>query len=288
MQMGFSVEEVNNGMADYIELQGRMGRLQGRSTAELADGSANYLRQIDLLARVTGKTREQAQAALDQQAADSVARTLLNQFDEGSEEYRNLSSSLALLDEVGGASAEALKGMLTENLTPAAGKFMAMLGDSGDTVHAAMMQVGKGANPQVLLDAFKTAGGKLEEFAGADAAGRVAIIRQLREAGDPMAEYLDGAAQMINLGNRDMAAAQAQQAEQRAAQDEATATMLAFEETQRKVSAALQKAFIDSGILDLFAKGLEAIAPLLTGFATTLTEFCNCCISWRNWFAICK
>lgn len=273
MQMGFSVEEVNNGMADYIELQGRMGRLQGRSTAELADGSANYLRQIDLLARVTGKTREQAQAALDAQAADSVARTLLNQFDEGSQEYRNLSSSLALLDEVGGASAEALKGMLTENLTPAAGKFMAMLGDSGDTVHAAMMQVGQGADPQVLLDAFKTAGGELERFAGADAAGRVAIIRQLREAGDPMADYLDGAAQMINIGNRDMAAAQAQQAEQRAAQDEATATMLAFEQTQRKVSAALQKAFIDSGILDLFAKGLEAVAPLLTGFATTLTEF---------------
>jgi len=273
MQMGFSVEEVNNGMADYIELQGRMGRLQGQSTAELADGSANYLRQIDLLARVTGKTREQAQAALDQQAADSVARTLLNQFEAGSTEYNNLTSSLALLDEVGGASAEALKGMLTENLTPAAGKFMAMLGDSGDTVHAAMMEVGKGADPQVLLDAFKTAGGELERFAGADAAGRVAIIRQLREAGDPMADYLDGAAQMINLGNRDMAAARVQQAEQRAAQDESTKAMLTFEQNQREVSAALHKAFVASGILDAIGAGLSAVAPLLTGFATSLTEF---------------
>ena len=284
MEMGFSVGEVNEGMADYIELQGRMGRLQGRSTAELADGSANYLRQIDLLARVTGKTREQAQAALDQQAADSVARTLLNQFDEGSEEYRNLSSSLALLDEVGGASAEALKGMLTENLTPAAGRFMAMLGDSGDTVHAAMMQVGQGANPQVLLDAFATAGGELERFAGADAAGRVAIIRQLREAGDPMAEYLDGAAQMINLGNRDMAAAQAQQAEQRAAQDESTRAMLTFEQNQREVSAALHRAFVASGVLDAIGAGLSAMAPLLTGIATSLTEF-SAKIANGEWFS---
>ena len=284
MEMGFSVGEVNEGMADYIELQGRMGRLQGRSTAELADGSANYLRQIDLLARVTGKTREQAQAALDQQAADSVARTLLNQFDEGSEEYRNLSSSLALLDEVGGASAEALKGMLTENLTPAAGKFMAMLGDSGDTVHAAMMEVGKGANPQVLLDAFKTAGGELERFAGADAAGRVAIIRQLREAGDPMAEYLDGAAQMINLGNRDMAAAQAQQAEQRAAANESTKAMLTFEQNQREVSAALHKAFVASGVLDAIGAGLSAMAPLLTGIATSLTEF-SAKVANGEWFS---
>ena len=284
MEMGFSVGEVNEGMADYIELQGRMGRLQGRSTAELADGSANYLRQIDLLARVTGKTREQAQAALDQQAADSVARTLLNQFDEGSEEYRNLSSSLALLDEVGGASAEALKGMLTENLTPAAGRFMAMLGDSGDTVHAAMMQVGQGANPQVLLDAFATAGGELERFAGADAAGRVAIIRQLREAGDPMAEYLDGAAQMINLGNRDMAAAQAQQAEQRAAQDESTRAMLTFEQNQREVSAALHRAFVASGVLDAIGAGLSAMAPLLTGIATSLTEF-SAKVANGEWFS---
>ena len=277
MEMGFSVGEINEGMADYIELQGRMGRLQGRSTAELADGSANYLRQIDLLARVTGKTREQAQAALDAQAADSVARTLLNQFDrnteEGQRQFNNLTSSLALLDEVGGASAEALKGMLTENLTPAAGKFMAMLGDSGDTVHAAMMEVGKGADPQVLLNAFKTAGGKLEEFAGADAAGRVSIIRALRDAGDPMADYLDGAARMIDLGNRSYADARAQQDAQTAAEKDATDAMLAFEKNQREVSAAFHKAFVASGVLDAIGAGLSAVAPLLTGMATSLSGF---------------
>lgn len=288
MQMGFSVEEVNNGMADYIELQGRMGRLQGRSTAELADGSANYLRQIDLLARVTGKTREQAQAALDQQAADSVARTLLNQFDQNTEEgqrqFNNLTASLALLDEVGGGTAEALKGMLTENLTPAAGRFMAMLGDSGDTVHAAMMEVGRGANPQVMLDAFATAGGKLEEFAGADAAGRVAIIRQLREAGDPMAEYLDGASQLLRMSNISYAEAQEQQAAQQAAQDESTRAMLTFEQNQREVSAALHRAFVASGVLDAIGAGLSAMAPLLTGIATSLTEF-SAKVANGEWFS---
>ena len=288
MEMGFSVEEVNNGMADYIELQSRMGRLQGRSTAELADGSANYLRQIDLLARVTGKTREQAQAALDAQAADSVARTLLNQFDQNTEEgqrqFNNLTSSLALLDEVGGGTAEALKGMLTENLTPAAGRFMAMLGDSGDTVHAAMMEVGRGANPQVMLDAFKNAGGKLEEFAGADAAGRVAIIRALREAGDPMADYLDGAGQLLRMSNISYAEAQAQQDAARAADNASTQAMLTFEQNQREVSAALHKAFVASGVLDAIGAGLSAMAPLLTGIATSLTEF-SAKVANGEWFS---
>ena len=273
MEMGFSVEQVNEGMADYITLQARQGRLQGQSTEQLAEGSAGYLRQIDLLARVTGKTREEAQRALDAQATDSIARTLLNQFEAGSTEYNNLSSSLALLDEVGGEAATALKGMLTENLTPAAGRFKAMLGDSGETVHRAMMQVGQGADPQVLLDAFATAGGELERFAGADAAGRVAIIQALRDAGDPMAEYLDGAARLIDLGNRDMAAAQAQQAAQRAQQDEASRAMLTFEQNQRELSAALHKTFVASGILDLIGSGLQSMGTLLTGIATSLTEF---------------
>lgn len=284
MEMGFSVEQVNEGMADYISLQARQGRLQGQSTEQLAAGSARYLRQIDLLARVTGKTREEAQAALDRQATDSIARTLLNQFEAGSDEYNNLSASLALLDEVGGETANALKGMLTENLTPAAGKFMAMLGDSGETVHQAMMEVGRGANPQVLLDAFKTAGGELEKFAGADAAGRVAMIQALREAGDPMAEYLDGAAKLIDLGNRDMAAAQAQQAAQRAQQDDASRAMLTFEQNQRELSAALHKAFVASGILDLIGKGLTAMGTLLTGIATSLTEF-STKVANGEWFS---
>jgi hypothetical protein len=283
MEMGFSVEQVNEGMADYISLQARQGRLQGQSTEQLAAGSARYLRQIDLLARVTGKTREEAQAALDRQATDSIARTLLNQFEAGSDEYNNLSASLALLDEIGGEAANALKGMLTENLTPAAGQFMAMLGDSGETVHRAMMEVGRGANPQVLLDAFKTAGGELEKFAGADAAGRVAIIQALRAAGDPMAEYLDGAAKLIDLGNRDMAAAQSQQAAQRAQQDEASRAMLTFEQNQRELSAALHKTFVASGILDLIGSGLKAMGTLLTGITTSLTEF-STKIANGEWF----
>ena len=277
MNLGFSVEEVNEGMADYVALQGRMGRLQGQSTEELAKGSANYLLQIDKLARVTGKTREEAQAALDAQAADSVARTLLNQFDQNTEEgqraYNNLTASLALLDEVGGGTAEALKGMLTENLTPAAGRFMAMLGDSGDTVHQAMMEVGRGADPQVLLDAFGRAGGKLEEFAGADAAGRVAIIRQLREAGDPMADFLDDATKLTQLSGRNLGEVQRQQDAAKAAADASTAAALQFEQTQRELASKLQTILLDSGLLDKLGSALGVVADIFTGISVSLGEF---------------
>ena len=272
MNMGFSVEQINEGMGSYIELQRRMGTLQNKSTQELAAGSADYLMQIDKLAKVTGKTREEAEAMLNEQAADSVARTLLNQFEQGSQEYKNLQTSLALLDEVGGSTAEALKGMLTGNPTEAAGQLLAVLGDAGPDIADAMAQIGQGADPQVLLDAFELAGGELENFAGASATERARIIQELKAQGNPLGDFLDNATKMTELGNRNLADVEAQQKEQKAAQDANTKSLLTFEENQRELSAKLHEIFITSGALDAIGTAISTAGDVLSGIATYLGE----------------
>jgi hypothetical protein len=273
--MGFTIEQINEGMGDYISLQARMGRLQGRSTAELAAGSANYLEQIDRLAKVTGKTREEAEAALAQQAQDSAIRTLLNQFEEGSDQFNNLQLSLGLLDEVGGSTAEALKGMLTGNPTQEAGVLLGILGDAGPAVLDAMEQIGQGADPQIMLDAFANAGGQLEQFAGADAQTRARIIQQMKADGNPMADFLDAATRMIDIGGRNLdAMAEEQDAALARANKEQqiTATLTEFDDRMKEVRANLARAFIDSGLLDLIGTGIEAFANLISGFGEGLTE----------------
>ena len=57
--MGFSIADINEGMADYLNLQNRLGRLQGKSTQELAAGAGNYLKELDQLAKLTGKSRKE-------------------------------------------------------------------------------------------------------------------------------------------------------------------------------------------------------------------------------------
>jgi hypothetical protein len=269
--MGFTIEEVNEGMGDYISLQARMGRLQGRSTKDLAVSSANYMMQIDRLAKVTGKTREEAEKALAAQAQDSVVRTLLNQFEEGSEQFNNLQLSMGLLDEIGGSTAEALKGMLTGNPTEEAGKLLGILGQSGPAVLDAMKQIGQGADPQVMLDAFKNAGGALENFAGADATARARIIQQMRAAGDPMADFLDDATKLLDVGSRNLTEMQAQQKQT----DELTQTMTTFDDRMKEIRGALAKALLESGVLDAIQIGLTAFADLLQGFGEGLTEVVN-------------
>jgi hypothetical protein len=270
MNMGFSVEQINEGMGSYIDLQRRMGTLQNKSTQELAAGSADYLMQIDKLAKITGKTREEAEAALNDQAADSVTRTLLNALKDQPEAYKNLQTSLALLDEVGGSTAEALKGMLTGNPTEAAGQLLAVLGDAGPDIADAMAQIGQGADPQVLLDAFDKAGGELESFAGANATERARIIQELKAQGNPLGDFLDNATKMTELGQRNLADVEAQQAEQKAAQDKNTEALLTFEENQRELSAKLHEIFIKSGALDAIGTAISTAGNVLSGIAEYL------------------
>ena len=270
MNMGFSVEEINEGMGSYIELQARMGNLQNKSTQELAAGSADYLMQIDKLAKVTGKTREEAEAALASQAADSVTRTLLDALKDQPEAYKNLQTSLALLDEVGGSTAEALKGMLTGNPTEAAGQLLAVLGDAGPAVADAMAQIGQGADPQILLNAMKNAGGELEQFAGADATTRARIIQELKAQGNPLADFLDNATKMVNLGNRNLDDVERQQAEQTAARDAETEALLTFEEQQRDLAREMHEIFVEGGGLKAISAALSTISSVLGGIADYL------------------
>ena len=66
--MGFTSLQVNESMARYTTILGRTNKMQGMSTRELTKASANYMKEIDLLAKVTGEERsaveERAQALL--------------------------------------------------------------------------------------------------------------------------------------------------------------------------------------------------------------------------------
>ena len=260
--MGFTVEEVNEGMGDYIDLQRRMGTLQGKSTAELASGSADYLRQIDLLAKVTGKTREEAEKALREQAADAAIRGMMNQFKEGSEELANFRTSLGIIDEVGGAAGAAMKDLLDGMPSgPETAQFLNMMGDAGPAMQDALKQIGDGADPQILLDAMKRSGGKLEEFADMDADARAQYIASLRNQQPAMAEFLDTATRMVDIGGRDLDAAEKEQN----ARDKTTDAFTTFEDAIRAARGIIQEAFVNSGIF-------EAAGTMVKDFSTSIAE----------------
>ena len=262
--MGFTIEEVNEGIADYTALQSRLGRLQGQDAKTIAAGSANYLEQLDRLAKVTGKSREELEASMQAQAADAGFRALQNSLvGEAADNFR---SSMALIDTLPADVATGLKD-LADGI-PQTEEGIALLNTAGPEIRDAMMAVADGADPQVIIDAMAQAGGDMEKFAGLEGKERAAFIESLRQSNPTMAGILDAATKMQELGSADIDAA----AKEQKARDELTSTLATFDDRMKKIRGALASALLDSGVLDLIATGLEAFANLISGFGEGLTE----------------
>lgn len=256
-RLGFTVQEVNEGLISYVELQTRLGRQETRSNRELAASAADYLKEVDLLAKVTGKSRKQIEEEMQAQAADAGFRALQNQFAEGTEEFKNFRKSMTLIESLPGDVATGLKD-LADGI-PQTEEAIALVNAAGPEMQKAMEQVAQGADPQILLDALGDAGQKIEGFAGVEGQDRAAFIQALRQTQPAIAALLDAAPEIERLGRTNMKAAE----EEQARADKSSESLLTFEDSVRKVRQELQGALIDSGVLDMVASGMSSLAETI-------------------------
>lgn len=87
--LGLTTQEINEGMAGYIEILGRTGKLENMSNAQLVQGSAKYLKEMDLLAKVTGKNREEIENTRKERLADAQFQAMANGLTAEAQERLN-------------------------------------------------------------------------------------------------------------------------------------------------------------------------------------------------------
>ncbi len=75
--LGFSMEDITEGFADYVSLQTTLGRSQSMSNQQLLTGSQEYLLRLDQLTKLTGLQRDQVKAEL-QAVADARELRLIS------------------------------------------------------------------------------------------------------------------------------------------------------------------------------------------------------------------
>jgi hypothetical protein len=61
-QMGISVDDINTGLAGYLKIQQLSGVTSKKTTDQLVQSSADYVKELDLLAKLTGQTRAGVQS----------------------------------------------------------------------------------------------------------------------------------------------------------------------------------------------------------------------------------
>jgi hypothetical protein len=74
---GMNQEQINEGTMGYLRLQTRVGQSQNKTAAELAEGAKKYLTEQDALTKLTGASRKENEAALEEARSQQRFRAKL-------------------------------------------------------------------------------------------------------------------------------------------------------------------------------------------------------------------
>lgn len=106
-RLGYSTEDMNEGMASFMQLLANTGQLQKMNDAEITASTKQYLIELDGVAKFTGKNRQALQAEAKARQEDAQFRSIQARMDGKSAE--RLENTMKLF---GPASQEAIKGIL--------------------------------------------------------------------------------------------------------------------------------------------------------------------------------
>jgi hypothetical protein len=278
--MGFTTEEVNEGLANYINLQGRLGSLQQRSNSQLVAGAAEYLMQMDRLAKVTGRQRQEIERDLERLSLDAGVRTLeqnLEQmFGDDSQEVRNFRANLGLISSLPVEMQDAARSMMLGLPTEDAAKLMAL---GGEELNQALQAAAEGADPDILRRALAATAENISRTLP-DGRSAATLIEGFRRVDPALAAIYDYAFQFRRLGEADLDAAVVEQAQR----DGIIENLTRFDDRIRDIRATIQEALIESGVFELLATSVSSLAGLINGPAG-MAAIRNGIESMTNFFA---
>ena len=132
--LGVGAKQQNEMTANYIKLQARQGNIEGRSSQDLAQGSAEYIKRLTALSRLTGKSVEEQQKELDSQMSNArmVGALAEVQGKYGEVAASNMKDTAAFISGIDENIGKGLQDALSGNLgTEAAQQFAISAGEQG-------------------------------------------------------------------------------------------------------------------------------------------------------------
>jgi hypothetical protein len=269
--LGYSTEDINQGLATYsanLRQQGLQGK---KSNAELAAGAKNYLKEIDMLAKITGEERSAKEAQMKALLADAQFNAAMAGKDENvRKDFANFVGGFG--PKMGGFVKDFIATGTTT--TEANAKIAAMLGTDVMNQLTGIRQ--KMLRNERLTDAeqdlVKKAAKKASEAQMIQSGGALAASRDMDDATGAMVE---------SMGYTENAHQDA-----RKSQDSATAGTDKMNEKMQKAqqmlagfSNSFQMALANSGMLDLMLKAFQFVAGFVQTFLVPAFQILSTIIS---------
>jgi len=262
MNLGYSVEELNEGLAGYIGLQARVGMAQNKTQAELRAGATAYLKEMDALTKLTGLQKAELEEGINKGRAIEAFRAKLEdmrangQIDEADAMERYHAVLLKQAPTIAQGFAEAASGLIVSD----AGRQYNLAIDQGTGV-IQKLSTGAMTLEQALGATYKQAKlseGEFRQLAMAMASGNVIgnyteladiakrsgidqeeMAKSIKEAQDAQAQGPGGVAAQTDMRRAQMDSRDALQNLVKAGVQPATAAMSAFSKVTGKVVTAL-------------------------------------------------
>lgn len=255
LKMGYSTEDVNNGMAQYVGMMSKSGKLNGMTNDQLAKSAGNYLKEMDGLAKLTGESREEKQKEREALMKDAQLRAAMQNM--------SVTEQDAVLNQIQMMPKQhqaAIKDMIaTGNMTSdAAIKFAAMMPESAGK----FMQMGRTleAGGKITKEAMNS---NYKSYLGeADVAAKrnAGLVKFNREFDNEYAGIVEAQGRQKD-GTDKVAKEQEELAKQGKSSAEA---MGKFKQDIAKqgnaFTDALQNAFINSGGMEAVKKAFAALS----------------------------
>ena len=251
MGMGMTMSDLNESMAEYLDLEMRAGRLENRSNADLLQGTQNYIMEMDKLTKITGLSRRQQSEALRGAMADGRLLNLQNSL--SGEALQRFRSSVTLMQanmdpQAMGTIINAMSGIIDPS--DRFGKFMANAVPDFLSFNRAMgegalttEEVVEGAEKQIRAIDGYLAGYSREQIA------RTPELRRMRE-------YQQSLRAMARANT---ASAQ----EEQARRNTITEAMGSFGQTIQKIKDDILIKLIDSNVFGRVQTALTAVGDII-------------------------
>jgi hypothetical protein len=268
--LGYSTEDINQGLANYGEIMRKQGLSRGKSDAELASGAKKYLVEMDALAKITGEERSAKEAQAKALATDAQFQMAMAGKDEKVRaDFQNMVLSFG--PTLGGFVKDY---MATGTLTTEANqKLAAMLG--GDVMNEMTKLRTKMQNNQRLTDDEQD---RLKQIMNKAATANAKLAGTALAADRGMDDASKGMIEAMGLNDDAHKKSSKEQKDAAKNTDGMNSRMQEAQKSLARISNEFQMFLANSGILETMLSMFKAFAgftrtvlmPIFSGFATAI------------------
>ena len=277
LTLGIGVEQQNELTAKYIQFQQRQGRNEVQNTQALAQGSREYMKNLQELSKITGKSIEESQKEIDAVQRDARQGASIREIERknGKDAAQATLKTITTLNSIPGLKAigDGLADALSNAGTPAAQEFLKVMGPVGQQV---ISQLKSGAiDSSTALSMLQEQGKTFYQGLGGDA-----FASQVSKMGTSL-ENLIPALQALTF-TKDLGAASKKATDETNklanTQDSLTKNVVSAQEAMIKTATALDQFALDK-TLPLASEAVKKFAEIqlktmssLVGYMDTLIK----------------